>query len=146
MAILIDTNVLVRYADQQDPQHSVVRRAITSMRASEPLRITSQNLIEFWNVLTRPINRNGFGKTPSQAAPLLDMTEKLFPRLADPADTYERWRELVVRFRVSGVQVHDARLVTVMRAHNVTRILTFNASDFRRYADVGIRAIDPAGF
>ncbi len=28
---------------------------------------TSQNLGEFWNVLTRPIDRNGFGLTPAEA-------------------------------------------------------------------------------
>jgi predicted nucleic acid-binding protein len=37
---------------------------------------------------------------------------------------------------VSGVQVHDARLVAAMRVHGVKRILTFNERDFARYADV----------
>ena len=45
---------------------------------------------------------------------------------------------------VSGVQVHDARLVASMIAHNVTRILTFNVTDFERYADEGIEVVNPA--
>ncbi len=93
--------------------------------------------------MTRPVDRNGFGKTPSEAKPLLELTEQLFPRLADPADTYERWRELVIRFEVSGVQVHDARLVAVMLGHEISDILTFNGRDFDRYAEIGVKAIDP---
>ena len=47
-------------------------------------------------------------------------------------------------YGVSGVQVHDARLVATMIVHGVTHILTFNTSDFVRYAPQGIVAVDPA--
>jgi hypothetical protein len=57
---------------------------------------------------------------------------------------YSNWRRLVVKYRVSGVQVHDARLVASMLVHDVTHILTFNIQDFTRYAPDGIIAIDPA--
>ena len=51
------------------------------------------------------------------------------------------WKQLVVRHAVLGVQVHDARLVALMQAHNVTHILTLNPGDFHRYP--GITAISP---
>ena len=44
---------------------------------------------------------------------------------------------------VSGVQVHDARLVAAMKSNDVTHILTFNIADFVRYASEGIVAVDP---
>ena len=47
-------------------------------------------------------------------------------------------------YDVSGVQVHDARLVASMIAHNVAHILTFNVTDFTRYDSEGIVAVDPA--
>jgi predicted nucleic acid-binding protein len=47
-----------------------------------------------------------------------------------------------VDYRVSGVQVHDARLVAAMRVHGVRRILTFNTKDFARFDD--IEAVHPA--
>ena len=47
-------------------------------------------------------------------------------------------------YEVLGVQVHDARLVAAMIAHNVTHILTFNVTDFARYTDEGIEAVNPA--
>jgi predicted nucleic acid-binding protein len=48
-----------------------------------------------------------------------------------------------VDYGVSGVQVYDARLAAAMIVHNVTHILTFNTSDFARYAPEGIVAVDP---
>ena len=70
--------------------------------------------------------------------------EEAFSLLPDSADVYREWRQLALEYEVSGVQVHDARLVASMIVHNVTHILTFNVTDFERYADEGIVAVDPA--
>jgi predicted nucleic acid-binding protein len=48
-----------------------------------------------------------------------------------------------VRHRVSGAQVHDARLAAAMLVHGIDRILTFNGADFTRFQD--IVAIHPSG-
>ena len=93
---------------------------------------------------TRPSPQNGFGRTPSEADVLLQNLERLFPLLPDLPDVYLQWRQLVVKYNVSGVQVHDTRLVATMLIHDVKYILTFNTQDFTRYADAGIIAIDPA--
>jgi predicted nucleic acid-binding protein len=58
----------------------------------------------------------------------------------DPA-VHLVWRKLLVAHAISGVQVHDARLVAAMHVHGVKRILTFNARDFARFGD--IEAIHP---
>ena len=34
---------------------------------------------------------------------------------------------------VGGRQIHDANIVATMLAHGENRLLTFNASDFRRF-------------
>ena len=47
-------------------------------------------------------------------------------------------------YGVSGVQVHDARLVAAIISHGATHILTFDTVDFARYAPEGIVAVDPA--
>lgn len=36
---------------------------------------------------------------------------------------------------VAGRQIHDANIVATMLAHGERRLLTFNASDFRRYGE-----------
>ena len=57
---------------------------------------------------------------------------------------YPTWKKLVVDYEVSGVQVHDAKLVASMIVHEVKHILTFNVADFTRYASEGIVAVVPA--
>lgn len=48
-----------------------------------------------------------------------------------------------MKFSVSGVQVHDARLAATMKANNITYILTVNTGDFNRYYSEGIIAVNP---
>ncbi len=142
MAYLVDTNVLVRLAVSSDPRQLIARHAIEAL-ADDDLCVTSQNLIEFWNVATRPIQNNGLGQMTTAADRMLRNFEQTFPLLSESAEVYDRWRELVVRFGVSGVKVHDARLVAFMLANNVARILTFNSADFRRYEVLGLLAVGP---
>ena len=142
MAYLVDTNVLLRLAVPADLRHLSARRAVEILE-EDGLYAGSQNFAEFWNVATRPVENNGLGLTTLVAERVLSQLEQAFSRLPEPAEVYGRWRELVVRFGVSGVKVHDARLVALMLANDITRILTFNTADFRRYEVLGIRAVDP---
>jgi predicted nucleic acid-binding protein len=142
LAYLVDTNILVRLAVSADPRHLSARRAVETLQ-DEGLYVTGQNFVELWNVVTRPVENNGLGQTATVADQVLRSFEQAFPRLPESEEVYDRWRELIVRFGVSGVKVHDARLVASMLAHDIFRILTFNAADFRRYEVLGIHAIDP---
>ena len=145
MVYLIDTNVLLGFSFPADPRYQIVRTTVRGLLASgHQLRTTSQNFAEFWNVSTRPTDRNGFGRTPFEINPILQHLEQLFLLLPDFPDMYPNWRRLVVKYSVSGVQVHDARLVALMLVHDVTYILTFNTQDFTRYASEGIIAVNPA--
>jgi predicted nucleic acid-binding protein len=51
------------------------------------------------------------------------------------------WQELVERHGVTGIRAHDARLVAAMQSYGISRLLTFNVSDFRAFAVV---ILDPA--
>ena len=118
--------------------------AVRTLRAEgHRLRATSQNCVEFWNVATRPADRNGLRLEPADADRLLRLVERLFPVLADVPAVYPQWRQLVVAFGVSGVQVHDARLVAAMTVHGVSHILTFNVADFNSLRNVRDFAVDP---
>ena len=145
MIYLVDTNVLLRFSRLENPRYQISRDAVHKLEADgHQLQTTLQNFAEFWNVSTRPTERNGFGRTPVETDELLQDLEKAFSLLPDSDDVYREWRRLVVKYNVAGVQVHDARLAASMIAHNVTRILTFNVTDFERYASERIVAVDPA--
>ena len=133
---LVDSNVLLRWVKRDhDDCPAIVLAAGAILRQGGVLCYTSQNVAEFWNACTRPLDRNGYGLSPQDT----DRRAKLFERklrlLPDTLAIHEVWRELLVTHSVSGVQVHDARLVAAMRVHGVKRIVTFNSKDFARYAD-----------
>lgn len=102
----------------------------------ESLCFASQNLVEFWNVCTRPISKNGLGLTLAQTNERATLVESRFRLLPDNERVHAEWRRLVVAHSVAGVQVHDARLVAAMMAHGVPQLLTLNDRDFARYADI----------
>jgi predicted nucleic acid-binding protein len=142
---LVDTNILIRWVQPGVPDFELVRRAIQRLEDSNDIPCyTSQNLGEFWNVLTRPANRNGYGLALDGVLPRTQEVEARFRLLPDDLQIHLEWRRLLVDCRISGVQVHDARLAAAMHVHAVNRILTFNAKDFARFTD--IEAISPAEF
>lgn len=144
MIYLIDTNVLLRITQSNDSRYQITQDAVNRLKAKgHQLQTTPQNFMEFWNVSTRPINKNGLGHKPSETKRFLQHLEQLFPLLPDSPDIYSEWKQLVVSYNVSGVQVFDARLVAAMISHNVQHILTFNTSDFTRYVPEGVVAVDP---
>lgn len=140
---LIDSNILMRWVQPEDPGFPVAAASIEQLERSRAVPCyTSQNLGEFWNALTRPANRNGYGLLPSDADGLATIMEAKFRLLHDTPAVHDEWRKMLLDYRVSGVQVHDARLVAAMHVHGVKRILTFNTRDFTRFND--IEAIHPA--
>ncbi|MEP6903904.1 MAG: type II toxin-antitoxin system VapC family toxin [Actinomycetota bacterium] len=144
MIYVPDTNILLRFAVRTDPQHSIVLSAIRKLKnGGDKIHILPQTCVEFWNVFTRPSARNGFGFSVQKANHSLGLLEKIFPLLPDDENVHKEWRKLVVNFGVSGVQVHDARIVAAILIHKVTHILTFNTADFVRYSSLGIIAVNP---
>jgi predicted nucleic acid-binding protein len=106
------------------------------LRFGEILYVSSQNFIEFWAVATRPLESNGLGLKIEEAARELQGIKTIVSNLPDTPEILTEWEKLVIQYRVSGKQAHDARLVAAMMVHGVTRLLTFNIDDFKRYTDI----------
>lgn len=69
MSYLVDTNFLLRLAQNTSPFHSDARNAYSTLRTQgELLTIVPQNLVEFWAVATRPSSVNGLGLLIAVAA------------------------------------------------------------------------------
>jgi predicted nucleic acid-binding protein len=142
MAVLLDSNILLRLAQPHHPSAQVAARALKALRLSnETLHITQQNIVEFWAVTTRPIDANGLGFTTQQAAEEVGALRRLFLLLPEVL-LQDAWERLVVENQGSGKNVHDARLVAAMVVHGIESILTFNTQDFVRYGE--IRVLDVA--
>ena len=144
MIYLADTNFSLRFAFRQNPNHQIIRQAVRTLRnRGDEICVVPQPCVEFWNAATRPVKNNGFGFSVSDADFFLRLIERVFPLLPDDENVHQQWRNLVVKFGISGVQVHDARIAAAMLVHNINHILTFNTSDFARFSSIGIVAVDP---
>ncbi|MGA3024768.1 MAG: PIN domain-containing protein [Bryobacteraceae bacterium] len=133
MSLLIDTNVLLRLADDRSPEHSIAGTAVEHLLASNTsLFISAQVLVEFWVVATRPDSVNGLGWSTATAAEAIRALRDQFPLLAETPQVLDRWFDLVERCQVVGKQAHDARLAALVLAHGIQQLLTFNTTDFPR--------------
>jgi predicted nucleic acid-binding protein len=139
---LADSNILLRLLRRNHAEHQLAYEAVKRLHGSgASLAYTPQNMAEFWNVSTRPKELNGFGLTVEETEMNAQEIERGLTLLADDLSVYETWRRLILRYKVSGVQVHDARLVAAMHVHKISQILTLNTRDFHRYD--GIVAVHP---
>jgi predicted nucleic acid-binding protein len=140
---LVDTNILLRIARRSDPQHKLIDAAVAKLALEgTTLLYTHQNIAELWNVMTRPVARNGFGLTGAEAEREVRAIEAGVSLLPDNEAAYREWRRIVVQHAVSGVQVYDARLAAMMVVHGISHILTLNVTDFSRYS--GLTAVHPS--
>ena len=125
MSILADTNILLRRTQPDHPNHTLaVERVAKLLAAPEPVYFTPQNMLEFWNVATRPVANNGLGFPVTLALAELEKIERFLTVLPDSPAVYGEWKCLVVQHSVLGSKVHDAKLVATMKVHSIRRILT----------------------
>jgi predicted nucleic acid-binding protein len=143
--ILVDTNIVLRYARATDPTFAMVDTAINTLHASgEVLCMVPQNIYEFWATATRPLASNGLGLSVPECQVQVVRIKRLFRLLPDLPTLFAEWETLVGAHACHGRVSYDARLVAAMRTHGITRLLTFNGADFARFP--GLTIVDPATF
>lgn len=143
MEYFIDTGILLRLFDDSDPHHVSIRTALRTLRRTGNVLCTAyQNIAEFWNVSTRPsASRGGYGHSVASTERRIHFIESFGQLLFESELSYRHWRHFLVSLNLTGVAVHDARLVAIMHASGIARMLTLNPDDFRRYP--GITVLTP---
>ena len=130
--MFIDTNVLVYSLIPQAPDHHIATAALERAVEDEPASISRQIIREYLAVVTRP----QVWSPPLSMADALDNVlwiVNTFQILSDGPAVTNRLMTLCREVPVGGRQIHDANIVATMLAHGERRLLTFNATDFRRY-------------
>ena len=133
--MFIDTSVFVPARNARAPDSAVARAALSRAQESgETLRINRQVLREYLSTMTRPQTWSD-PLTMTQALNDLAWLSAAFEILEDGAHVTDTLVSLCREVPLAGKQVHDANIVATMLAHGERRLLTFNASDFRRYGE-----------
>lgn len=147
MVYVADANFLLRTIDRAHPHYAFTRTAFTSIKgAGDEIKIAPQSLFEFYAVATRPtMARGGFGLSVQDAATKIRAFQRIFDTIPE-VPLLPRWIQLVTSYNTTGLTSHDARLAAAVLETGHTHLLTFNTSDFSRYAPEGLVAVDPRSF
>lgn len=132
--VFVDTNVLV-YANQtRSPHHAEAAEWLGRVEAAgTPLWTSGQILREYLAVMTRA--QGDFAALPMDIAiERARFFAQQFWLAEDGPAVRARLLDLLSVYSVGGKQVHDANIVATMLANDITRLLTFNVGDFRRFA------------
>ncbi len=139
--VMVDTNVLVYGTVDSNPHYQEARQWLAALhRQGVTLCITPQIAREYLVVLTRgDIFKQRFA--PEEA---LDVLKAILPTLTwleETEETVARLFALVHHYQVRGKQVHDANIVATMLTYGVTRLLTYNLDDFRRFGEIALEPL-----
>ena len=139
---LLDTNVVLRFANPSDQKHTIVTNVVYNLLLrGDECYLTAQVIIELWVVATRPKEVNGLGWSVSRTREIIEQLLIRFPLIEESSQIFITWLNLVTTNKVMGKRSHDIRLVGVMLANNITHLLTFNSKDFDKIT--GITIIQP---
>jgi predicted nucleic acid-binding protein len=132
----VDTNVLVYASQKRSAFHA---RALASLQEARGERralwISRQVLREYLATVTRP-QRDQAPLPMAEAIADVQGFEQDFNVAEDGPEVFAELRRLLTGVPIAGKQVHDANIVATMLAHGITRLLTFNAADFRRFGSL----------
>jgi predicted nucleic acid-binding protein len=95
---LVDTNVLLRLADENHAMHAAASAAIEALRRTRTLCVFPQNLYEFWVVATRPVKDNGLGYSQDEALAAISGLETFYLLLPETSNFFSQWKSLLHEF------------------------------------------------
>jgi predicted nucleic acid-binding protein len=127
-------------AEPADPSHAIAFRAVDALiAAGERVCLAPQNVTEFWSVATRPRgSANGLGMSVELVGLEVRRLIQVFELLPETDSIFPIWLRLVSDHGISGVHVHDARLVACMEANGIENLVTFNLRDFRSFTEIRV--------
>ena len=132
--MFVDTNILVYATRRASSFYNASREALVAARRSEPrLCISRQVIPEYLAVVKRPQP----GIVPfvmSKAIKRVEFFASAVDVLEDGPAVTAILLDLCRDTPTGGRQIHDANIVATMLAHGERRLLTFNGSDFARFA------------
>lgn len=141
--LFCDTNVFLSAVDRKRRLHAQALHVLNALpNRGVALCVSGQIVREFLVVCTRPVDVHGLGLPQREA---LRNAEAIIERstiLDENRNVPVRLLDIVRTATCGDRQIHDANVVATMHEHGLTRLVTGNPSDFRRFE--GIDVVDLA--
>jgi predicted nucleic acid-binding protein len=134
--VFVDTNILVNASVVSAPFHQNASQALKGLRQSGvELWISRQILREYLATLSRPQSFTAPLTASTLSADLIYFQAQF--RIAEDGPTVTAsLLQLINHTPVGGRQIHDANIVATMTVHSLQNLLTYNVSDFKRFASI----------
>ena len=132
--VFVDANILIYARQAHSPFHNDALSKLAALDAAgHPLWTSRQVLREYLAGMSRP---NLTAAPPPMADLIADVHLFLtkFIVVEDGPAVTHHLLGLLATVSCLGKQVHDANLVATMQAHGISRLLTHNVADFKRFA------------
>lgn len=135
---LLDSNILIYALDSASAFHHEAKSLREeALRAKIQACVCPQVLMEFFAVITNPRKVRApltSQKAREEVEKYLTSTNilKIYPT----EDLLERMVTFLTKYEIKGTQIFDLQLVATMLANGVTRIYTYNQSDFTQFKEV----------
>lgn len=136
--VFIDTNVWVAKIIEDHAFHNRAGTELTRLSGKDELLCVSSQIIrELVSVCTLGRNLSRPLKW-EEIQPQLDALLAQTVFLSESELSTRKLIELGSRYTVLGKQIHDTNIVATMLAHGVTRLVTFNPDDFKRFTEIEV--------
>ena len=131
MKILIDTNVLLYAMDISSKYHEVSVRILENEKYE--LFISLKNISELISVnskkeVNKKITLDFITET------ILEISELIFPN----ENSFAEFLKIISKYEIKGNKVYDMEIVSIMLAHGIGTIATFNHKDFQEIDKINI--------
>ncbi len=138
--IAVDTNILVAFHRTEYSHHTAAVEAVTSLaEGSSPWAIPWPCIHEFMAVVT---NGRIFSKPtdPSIAVDTIDalMESPVLRMLGEGPGYWKALRDLILKGKITGARVHDARIAAICLENRVHYLWTADR-DFTRFPALNCR-------
>lgn len=129
--LLVDTNILVYAIDEDSEFYSKSQKLLYDSDYS--LYTTSKNLSEFLAVVTKgPV----VSLSIDDALAVLEDYINLFAILYSSETSFVIFKELLQKYKPSGLKIHDFEIASIGLAHKINQIATVNTKDFEDIDEV----------
>ena len=129
--VLVDTNVLIYSIDEEsryfEKSHNLM------LNDEIELFTTSKNLSEFLAVITRvPHNLLTIEEALVVAKEFTSLCNILYPS----PGSYSLFKNLLLKYKPTGLKIHDFEIISIGLAHNINSIATINVKDFDEISEI----------
>lgn len=137
---LLDTNVIVYAVDDQSPFYQPAKALCEKgLRGEISIGITPQVVHEFLAIITDPRRTHSPLPLTDAIAEISKFIQSPFVSKIYPTSLYfDNFLSLLKKYNISKQDVFDTQLVAVMLSNNVTKLFTYNRSDFEIYREIDL--------